>query len=655
MLKPGDRIGDWEVEATLGEGAMGAVFRCRNALTERITAAVKVMKPERVDDVRDRFLREVESLDGLNHPAIVRVKGWGEDTERGLLWLAMDLVEGEDMSQRLRRGPMTVDEAIAVFSPLAEGLAHAHGQGICHRDIKPANILVAAGSGRLVDFGIAMDSGRTRMTAMGQVPGTPAYLAPEVFSGKPVPTALDIYALGQVLCEALTGREAFPEQPNLGTTQRLANLMGQKVQSGPLDPGEAFPEYLRILVRRATWPQPAGRLQTMDEFVRAIHGETLEASQFGAAATMDFSIADLPEPGDELPGAPKVEAGPPADSEPTPAPAEAPVPKAAPTPRGAPWGLLAGGLALLVVAAGAWLALQPPGPRDVEVVIAGLPAGSPITATLDGRPPEQTEGFKLRFNDVTGAGAHEVRAFGGPQCEASAWAGGECPDCCACAQQLLSADEDSLLFTLEPPVAEAVVTVRAPEVAAPWPLRVDLDGRPGEAIERNARRFAGISPGTRVVQVDAGSCPAEAAGCWPDSCPAGCTSWRGELTVPCGQGEVALEVTLGTPAPLVTKPSFQPIPALMGLKIRVLHERGKDLFAARARKLLVRHGAVVELKLAESGWHQYGGTTLMFSEGVEAGAEATRKLLRGLGYLDPPSRHRDDAAVDITLWLQDTE
>lgn len=658
MLNPGDQIGDWIVEAILGEGAMGAVFRCRNALTERISAAVKVMKPERVEDVRDRFLREVESLDGLNHPAIVRVKGWGEDTERGLLWLAMDLVEGEDMSDRLRKGAMTVDEAVAVFTPLAEGLAHAHGQGICHRDIKPANILVSKGSGRLVDFGIAMDSGRTRMTAMGQVPGTPAYLAPEVFGGSPVPAALDIYALGQVLCEALTGREAFPEQPNLGTTQRLANLMGQKVQSGPLDPGEGCPEYLRALVRRATHPQPNGRLATMDEFVRGINGETLEASDFGAQATMDLNLAELPE----LEQAP----APPLDDNNSPTPSEAPAVKVeAPAP--SRMDQISDNFFVLmfyVVAVGvtaSWLiplVFSGLGPRtvhsrDVEVVITGLAAGSPIHGTLDGIPADRVEGFKLHFSGVSTDGSHQVRAVGGSHCEASAWSSGECPVCCVCIQHEVQADDDTVVLTLEDVITEATVTVSAPEVAEPWTLQVNLDGGPGRAIERNIWRFSGISPGTKVVQVDAGTCPEEAAGCWPDSCPDGCTSWRGELAVPCGEDEVSLAVPLGNPKAAEQKPSFTPIPSLKGLKIRLLHERGKDLFAKKARKLLKRHGVQVEIQLAANGWHDFGGKLMLSGDGLEEAAEATRELLRGLGYLDPPTRAKDNPEMDMTLWLQE--
>jgi serine/threonine protein kinase len=661
MLNPGDQIGDWIIERILGEGAMGAVFRCRNALTERISAAVKVMKPERVEDVRDRFLREVESLDGLNHPAIVRVKGWGEDTERGLLWLAMDLVEGEDMSDRLRKGAMTVDEAVAVFTPLAEGLAHAHGQGICHRDIKPANILVSKGSGRLVDFGIAMDSGRTRMTAMGQVPGTPAYLAPEVFGGTPAPAALDIYALGQVLCEALTGREAFPEQPNLGTTQRLANLMGQKIQSGPLDPGEGCPEYLRALVRRATHPQPNGRLATMDEFVRGINGEPLAASDFGAAATMDLNLADLPEPVAEP-------APPPIENQKVPAPSEAPAVKVeAPVP--SRMEQISDNFYILlsmVVAAGvtaSWLlplVFSGLGPRtvhsrDVEVVITGLAAGSPIHGTLDGIPADRVDGFKLHFSGVSADGSHQMRAMGGSHCEASTWSSGECPKCCACIQHELRADGDTEVLMLEDAITEATVTVIAPEVAEPWTLQVNLDGGSGRAIERNIWQFFGISPGTKTLRIDAGTCPEEAAGCWPDNCPDGCTSWRGEIAVPCGEDEVSLAVPLGNPKEVAQKRPFRPVQNLKGLKIRLPAETGRAHFAQKARKLLERHGASVETPVLKVDFWtpDVVGKTMMFSDGIEKQAKSIVDLLQPLGYLAPPSQEKPDSNIDIVVWLQE--
>lgn len=288
----GTSIGDWIVEAPLGAGGMGSVFRCHNRLTPRIRAAVKVVDGGTDPAVRERFVREVEALEGLQHPAIVRVKGWGDQGD--VLWLAMDLVEGEDLHHRLRSGPLAQDQARRVFRELAEGLAHAHAREVFHRDIKPANVLLQPdGSGRIVDFGIAIHHGRTRLSAAGVIPGTPAYLAPEVFGGAPSPRALDVYAFGQLLYEALLGEPAFPEPEALTTTQAIAHIAGRKLQSAPLDPGPDFAEDLRALVRRTTHPDPNQRLLDLDAVVAGFDGAPLPG---GAPQTLDFSTDIAPAP-----------------------------------------------------------------------------------------------------------------------------------------------------------------------------------------------------------------------------------------------------------------------------------------------------------------------------------------------------------------------
>ncbi len=273
MLLPGDRIGDWVVESVLGEGGMGSVFRCHNALTPRIRAAVKVLKPDHFDDVRVRFMREVEALDGLNHPAIVRVKGWGEDPVHGTLWLAMDLVDGVELTERVRRGPMPDAELQAVFSQLAAGLAHAHERHIFHRDIKPANILLREAGPVLVDFGIALDADQSRMTARGVVPGTPAYMAPEAFRGDPDPRLLDIYAFGQVMHEAAVGGELYPADGTMSTTQRIGQIAILKTQVEALDPGASASPELRAIIAEATAPMPEQRIADMATLVGRFSGE----------------------------------------------------------------------------------------------------------------------------------------------------------------------------------------------------------------------------------------------------------------------------------------------------------------------------------------------------------------------------------------------
>jgi eukaryotic-like serine/threonine-protein kinase len=259
MLKAGDRIGDWIIESPLGEGGMGAVFRVHSALSERVDAALKVMKPSLEADARARFVREAEALSALRHPAIVRVMAFSEDTRRGLLYLVMELAEGETLKRRLERGPMTLPEALATFVPLAGGLEHAHAEGISHRDLKPSNIILTPDGPLLVDFGIAAAAQSGELTGKGHL-GTLSYLPPEVFRGERAePRAIDVYGLGLLLNEALTGTHPFPLEGGLTPAAALATVGMRKLQQPALDPGEGVPEALRKLVRAATSPDPRTR------------------------------------------------------------------------------------------------------------------------------------------------------------------------------------------------------------------------------------------------------------------------------------------------------------------------------------------------------------------------------------------------------------
>ena len=259
MLKAGDRIGDWIIESPLGEGGMGAVFRVHSALSERVDAALKVMKPSLEPDARARFVREAEALSALRHPAIVRVMAFSEDTRRGLLYLVMELAEGETLKRRLERGPMTLPEALATFVPLAGGLEHAHAAGISHRDLKPSNIILTPDGPLLVDFGIAAAAQSGDLTGKGHL-GTLSYLPPEVFRGERAePRGIDVYGLGLLLNEALTGVHPFPMEAGLTPAAALATVGMRKLQQPALDPGEPVPERLRKLVRAATSPDPRTR------------------------------------------------------------------------------------------------------------------------------------------------------------------------------------------------------------------------------------------------------------------------------------------------------------------------------------------------------------------------------------------------------------
>ncbi|MCK6522931.1 serine/threonine protein kinase [Myxococcota bacterium] len=277
MLVAGERIGEWIVEGQLGEGGMGAVFACHSGLSQRVRAAVKVLKPHDLGAARERFVREVEVLASLKHPAVVQVLGGGEDPARGLLYMAMELVEGEPLSERLKRGPLGWDEACRLFAELGDGLVLAHRAGVTHRDIKPENIMITReGRPKLLDFGVAVQTGAERYTQDGSVAGTLAYMAPEVFQGEQADPRADIYALGLVLWEALTGKAAFGGENDSGGAV-VARMIGAKLSAEPMDPGPPSPEGVREAVRRATDPIRESRLHDLEQLVialRAARGET---------------------------------------------------------------------------------------------------------------------------------------------------------------------------------------------------------------------------------------------------------------------------------------------------------------------------------------------------------------------------------------------
>ncbi|HET7697119.1 MAG TPA: serine/threonine-protein kinase, partial [Vicinamibacterales bacterium] len=216
----GPKVGPYEVLAKLGEGGMGEVYRARDPRLNR-DVALKVLPdlfaldPERLT----RFTREAQALASLNHPNVAHVYGV-EDRA-----LVMELIEGEDLAQRLARGAIAVDEAVPLALQIAAGLEAAHERGIVHRDLKPGNIrLTPDGTVKILDFGLAKamneDAGAAAdplnsptftspATQMGVILGTAAYMAPEQARGKPVDKRADIWAFGCVVYEMLTAKRPF--------------------------------------------------------------------------------------------------------------------------------------------------------------------------------------------------------------------------------------------------------------------------------------------------------------------------------------------------------------------------------------------------------------------------------------------------------------
>ena len=228
-LAPGDRIGPYEIQALLGTGGMGEVYRGRDSRLGR-DVALKVIAPRLAGDpsYRRRFEIEARSASALNHPAIVTIYDVGETDGRS--WIAMEWVEGRSLRHALAGGPMTVRDAWSITTQIAEGLAAAHAKGIVHRDLKPENVMLGADSrAKILDFGLARQSAiealegsqamvetmaePARPTFEGSLLGTVGYMSPEQASGRPVDFRSDQFALGLLAYEMLTGCRAF-ERPS---------------------------------------------------------------------------------------------------------------------------------------------------------------------------------------------------------------------------------------------------------------------------------------------------------------------------------------------------------------------------------------------------------------------------------------------------------
>jgi tetratricopeptide (TPR) repeat protein len=212
VITPGMWVADrFEIEHRAGSGGMGVVFRARDHHTDGLVA-FKVLIDKSTPEDTERFMREARLLAGLRHPGVVTYVAHG-CTEQGLLYLALEWLEGEDLGQRLRRQPLTVAESLALGRATAEALGAVHGRGIIHRDIKPSNLFLRDGRAEqttLIDFGIARVGGASWVTRVGGVVGTLQYIAPEQARGeRNLAPSADVFALGCVLYECLTGRTPF--------------------------------------------------------------------------------------------------------------------------------------------------------------------------------------------------------------------------------------------------------------------------------------------------------------------------------------------------------------------------------------------------------------------------------------------------------------
>jgi serine/threonine-protein kinase len=267
--------GRYEIEGKIGEGGMATVFRGRDQVLGR-TVAIKVLSPRYAGDPTfvERFRREAQAAARLNHPNVVNVFDTGSDGN--IHFIVMEYVQGRTLEDILRaEGRLQPERAVEIAENVAAALSFAHREGLVHRDIKPANVMITpTGEVKVMDFGIARASSTETLTQTATVLGTASYLSPEQAQGEPVDGRSDIYSLGVVLYEMLTGQVPF-------TGDTAVAVAYKHVREDPTLPTRIeprIPQALEAVVMKALAKNPANRYQTSEEFRR-----DLERIRYGQA------------------------------------------------------------------------------------------------------------------------------------------------------------------------------------------------------------------------------------------------------------------------------------------------------------------------------------------------------------------------------------
>ena len=275
-LREGTRLGAYEVLAPLGSGGMGEVYRARDLRLGR-DVAVKVLPEGLATDptARARFEVEARAVAALSHPNLLDIHDVGESG--GISYAVTELLEGESLSERIKSGPIPWRKAVEFGLAAADGLAAAHARGIVHRDVKPSNIfLTSDGRVKILDFGIATVSsepvadgvtfGSTELTATDALVGTPGFVSPEQIRRKPVDGRSDVFSLGCVLYEMVTGRRAFSGET---AAEALTATLRHDV-ADPADLAPGLPEDVRLLILRCLEKSPDRRFQTSGDLAFAL-------------------------------------------------------------------------------------------------------------------------------------------------------------------------------------------------------------------------------------------------------------------------------------------------------------------------------------------------------------------------------------------------
>ena len=265
---------NFEIVGTIGRGGMGIVFKAIDKKLKR-QVAIKVLAPQLAanDDARKRFLREAQLAAGVRHENVVTI--YSVDEADGVPFLVMELINGESLQDRLKRGPLRVDEIVTLGIQIASGLEAAHRTGMIHRDIKPANILLEespqdapdglassrAPRVKITDFGLARVSSESGLTQAGYIAGTPQYMSPEQANGQPLDHRSDLFSLGSVLYALCTGQVAFRAESAVVVLRRVTDHDPDPIQS--VNP--EIPQWLCEIINKLLAKSPEDRFQTARE------------------------------------------------------------------------------------------------------------------------------------------------------------------------------------------------------------------------------------------------------------------------------------------------------------------------------------------------------------------------------------------------------
>ena len=259
----GRTILHYHVVEKLGEGGMGVVYKAEDTQLRR-TVALKFLHQQMLDDedVKERLIREAQAVASLDHPNICHV--YGIHQEEGETFIAMAYIDGPSLGEKIKDRPLPLDDALSLATQIAEGLQEAHEKGVVHRDIKPQNILLTAkGQVKILDFGLAALSGRSKLTKAGTILGTPAYMSPEQLEGRETDRRTDIWALGCVLYEMLTQKTPFDAPYEQAIGYGILNEEPEPVTA--LRSG--LPTEIDRLTSKALAKNPAERYQHVDDLL----------------------------------------------------------------------------------------------------------------------------------------------------------------------------------------------------------------------------------------------------------------------------------------------------------------------------------------------------------------------------------------------------